>query len=532
MSEITTVEQDREQAITNLVEVARCACDPVYFATKYAYIQNQNTSTIDKWEMWPYLVDLIRIIEKYDVVYILKASQLGISWLMALLNLWTVLFNSTAKCLLLSQGQEEAKDLLKKVNFIHANLPKHLKIPTAKDSRTEMSFKNEMTEILALPSTQKAGHGFQGTLITRDEVARHEHARENFTAVARAGGKLVELSTANKQDDNNYFGQKTSDYYYAQNTVKKVFDSGLELFTNPDMPDTCMIFLAWDLRPVRKDGLSLEDWWRRSVLPKYTALQIEEQYPSTIEDVFKASISLGYFDFEALDDMGHDVCPPIKQTDIDTMNGMVRVYKLPVPGRTYCSYTDPSNGTDPFVTMIMDFVTGEVVCSATGKERVGLVAILHDRLVRIYNNAYNSYEFNSVGIAFADRIVDMKTPNQAPRRKTDGTIDPEKQGQYMSGVSKKLMFGDLAGAISHRRFVCHDREFIQQAKLVQKGIKNGELVQVTPINKPFDWVMCMIGLWMLNKYVPRQEGSMVSYYPDSSGRYIATRRRQSFANAN
>ncbi len=430
------------------------------------------------------------------------------------------MFNDTAKCLLLSQGQTEAKELLSKVGFIYDHLPDYMKIPMVRDSRVSMSFKNDYTEIIALPSTEKAGHGFQGTMVSRDEVARHEFARENFKAVARAGGKLVELSTANKSDPNNYFEEKTKLIYYDSNTKKEVLKSGVELYTNSKIPDTCLVFLSWKLRPVRKQGLSLQEWWERDVVPRFTPLEIEEQFPEFITDVFKPSITEGYFEFKALEDMGYDSCSPIKQDTIDTMNGIIRVYKPPMSGRKYVLFTDPSNGVgDPFVTGVMDFVTGEVVCSATGMEKIGQVAKLHDSLVRTYNNANNSYEYNSVGMAMAERLEDMKTPNQAPRRKPDGKIDLEKKGQHVSGESKSLHLGELAGAVSHRRFVIHDREFTQQAKLVKR---NGDKPE-TDKHLPFDWVMMMSGLWQLQKYVPRGDASIQTFGQTREGRWKLAR---------
>ena len=119
--------------------------------------------------------------------------------------------------------------------------------------------KKNRAEIRALQTTKGAGHGFQGTLVIRDELSRHEEARENYRAVARSGAKMLEISTANKKDPANYFQETTSEFWSHPLTKKRVYPSGLELYTNEKKPGVCLVFLGWKVRPVRKDGLTLEE---------------------------------------------------------------------------------------------------------------------------------------------------------------------------------------------------------------------------------------------------------------------------------
>ena len=207
--------------------------------------------------------------------------------------------------------------------------------------------------------------------------------------------------------------------------------------------------------------------------------------------------------------MGYDVCPPIKQDAINTYNNVIRVYKPPISGRRYIAFTDPSDGvSDPFVTGVGDYVTGEIVCSATGMEKADRVGEIHDYLVREYNKATNSFEYTgSVGGVFARVLQDLNTPNQAPRRKPGGKIDEGKRGQWISSDHKVKNLGDLAFAIAKRQIVCHDREFMQQAKMVTR---DGEK-PVTDRKQSFDWVMMMAGLWQLQKYMPVTSGEMRCY---------------------
>lgn len=447
----------------------------------------------------------------------MKASQLGISWLVAILALQNALFNETSKVLMLSQGQTEARDLLSKVSFINDNLPEHLKLVPARDNRENIFFKDNHAEIQALPSTEKAGHGFQGSLVIRDELARHENARENYRAVARAissGGKLIELSTANKTDPENFFQEKTLDFYRHFLTRKKVLKSGIELYTNRSKPGMCMVFLSWKLRPVRTEGMTLEEWYQSRIIPRYTELEREEQFPQTIDEVFSASVSKGYFDNKILDEMMQDWCPPIRQTEIDTFNEVVRVYKPPVIGRKYVLFTDPSDGVeDPFVLGIMDYVTGEVVCTATGKIKIDQVSKIHDYLSRTYNNATNSYEYTgSVGGAMSMCLEQLNTPNQSPRYAPEGKTVLDKRGQYVSLQMKNENLGNLSFCINKRRIIVHDSEFVQQCKQVLRNDKTGE--PITERKSSFDWVMMMAGLCLLQKKSISSGGlSIRTYFP-------------------
>ena len=410
-------------------------------------------------------------------------------------------FSTTSKCLLLSQGQKEAQDLLSKISFIHEHVPDYLKFPIDNENREFLSFKGTYSQIRALPSTEKAGHGYQATVVTRDELARHEYARENFRAVARSGGKLVELSTANKTDQDNYFQEKTQEFYSHPKTIKEIYSSGLELYINPDRPTTCLVFLSWKLRPVRDEGMTLDEWYKTEIVANFTPLEIEEQFPEKIEDVFKESGVRAYFEEQALDDMALEIDTPIKQEEVNTYNGIARVYKPPIVGHRYIVYTDPSLGVeDPFVTRVKDCATGERVCSACGTIKVDYAAQIHDYLVRTYNNAWNSFEYNgSAGGEFSGILKDLNTPNMQLRRDHEGKVVPNRKGLYITPQLKKAIMERLHFFIGKRQIINHDKEFIGQARRV---LRDNDL-PVMDRHQSFDWVMADAGLEWVDKFVPK-----------------------------
>ncbi len=491
------------------MEYALCATNVKYFATNYAWIQNQNEPPdIEKWQPWDYQLELFDIIQQYHHLYILKASQLGISWQIGILNDWVANFNKTSKCLLLSQGKVEAQDLLSKVSFIHEYLPDWLKLTVDNENREYISFKDSYSQIRALSSTDKAGHGFQGTIATRDEVSRHEYARDNYKAVARSGAKLIELSTANKMVSESkqeyYFYEKTYDFWQDPDTVKQVYPSGLELYTNYKRPRTVLVFLPWWLRPVRDPNMSIKEWYEVAVVGEYTPAEIEEQFPSKIEDVFKESGVRAYFEEIALDDMALETDTPmdakeVARHELNTFNGLVRYYKPPIVGHRYVVYTDPSLGVaDPFVTRVKDCATGERVCSACGTIKVDYAAQIHDYLVRTYNKAWNSFEYNgSAGGEFASVLKDLSTPNMLMRREHEGKIVENRKGLYITSPLKKVMMERLNFLIAKRQIINHDKEFISQCRRV---LRDNDL-PVMDKHGSFDWVMADAGLEWIDKFV-------------------------------
>lgn len=154
-----------------------------------------------RFQKWPHIIDLAHSFLRDRLIIVLKARQVGVSWLLAAYALWTALYHQGAVVLMLSKGQNEAGDLLDKVKFIHNQLPKELQRQTGVHSGQEISFPEAYSKVLALPSTEHAGRSETATLVIQDEADFHEHLDQNYAAVKPtidAGGQLIQASTANK----------------------------------------------------------------------------------------------------------------------------------------------------------------------------------------------------------------------------------------------------------------------------------------------------------------------------------------------
>lgn len=275
-------------------------------------------------EAWPHQVELGKLFQAGESVVILKARQLGVSWVIAAYVLWTALYRPHAMVLLISMDQKTSDELLNKVfsmwMTLHPWLIPYVKVQAKDGSRplfdrkgepimeTEllqltkhnrskpglMEFSNGST-IMALPSTEDAGRSFTADLVVVDEAGFHPYADANFDAyepTLDGGGQLIICSTANGP-----YGFFHDTY---QDAAKK-------------LSDLVAVFIPWWSRPDRaelerdEDGEPILDAHGQPLLKPSTSwferarnryrrakAKFRQEYPGTAAEAFVASTGLVY----------------------------------------------------------------------------------------------------------------------------------------------------------------------------------------------------------------------------------------------
>lgn len=405
----------------------------------------------------------------------------------------------------MSGNESKAWDLIAKCRFIWKNLPDFMQVPLAHEARGWLAFGNG-SEIRAIPSTERAGAGTDATLVVRDELREHPEGHANYVAISPcidSGGQIIDLSTYDKYTpyDQNHFAQRVSKGM--KGAVKQEVMPNFEFYDGVE--HACLIFLGWPLRPVRMENLTLQEWYAKEVIPKYSPQDREQEYPATLAEAIAPPVTTSFFNVHAVNEMLLQVVPPLQDvTGINTFNGVVHVWKLPVVGRSYVVATDPSDGIeDPFATVVMDKQTGEWVAIATAKYKADQAAVVHDSLVRSYNNAYNSCETNAnSGGKFIQTLEKLETPNLAPRRDTKGQIVRAKnasvvKGWYTTPEHKDIMLDDFEEAIRLNLISVHHRDAIDQFRNFIKD-ENGKKRASTGHD---DFVMAGALAWQLQRYI-------------------------------
>lgn len=305
---------------------------------------------------------------------VLKARQLGVTWLAAAYAVWTLLYRTGSLVLVYRQKQEEAEELVNRCWTLLQSLPADLwagaKVEkparnVRPSNEVELTFRDgRLSRLVGMSSSGDSGHGKSAALIVMDEHARIERAGQIMKATSAAvedEGRMILISTANGRY-NEQTGEGNHFHYLWEHAEEAGFTK---------------LFLSWMVHPKRD-----EEWYRTS--PAVQTLRPHEraeQYPSNEYEAFTFSQSL-YFDKEALlwyaDEAtkthslrGRFVWRPgsSKAVFVEDSSGPVLVFKRPIEGRSYAIGADVASGRgmDFSSAFVIDLETMEPVCEIHGK---------------------------------------------------------------------------------------------------------------------------------------------------------------------
>jgi hypothetical protein len=188
-SEQATVERERETAYADVATFAR-----------HARIQDADGAEIafrDAGWGWQFQLLALWVVNRLCVV--LKARQLGVSWLAAIYALWVAIRKPGQSILLISRRQDDADKLLAKVAYVYDRLPAWR--PRAIINTRSISFPTLGSEIEALPASENVGRSRTAQLVILDEHAHQPWARKIFLAIKAVAekGQILSVSSANGQ---------------------------------------------------------------------------------------------------------------------------------------------------------------------------------------------------------------------------------------------------------------------------------------------------------------------------------------------
>lgn len=381
-------------------EFAKCAKDHIHIAKRYTKIQHPKKGKI-LFNLFPFQESTLQQFYKHRLNLIVKSRQMGISTLVAFFALVQMLFNDDFKVIVICTNQNTAKNLVQKVQIMHANFPVWLRKPVVENNKLGLKFGNG-SEIKAISSSGNAARSEACSLLIIDEMAFVEGIDEIWSAAQltlATGGSAILLSTPNGVG--NLFHQMC-----ARAIEGKSEGDSLGKFN--------LISLPWQLHPER------DQKWRdeQTVLlgPRIAAQETDCSFETSGHTVMEAEFIKLYK--EQCKDPIHTSGP----------GGDYWHWKFPNYGTDYLITADVArgDGADYSAFEVYDIEKNEQVAEFVGKISTRdfgrmLVAAGHE-----WNRALLVPDNKNVGWDTIQEIIDMEYPNLYYSSDNDPYMDPEK----------------------------------------------------------------------------------------------------------
>jgi len=419
----------------------RCKNDLVHFVRDYVKIYDAHKK--EDWlpfDLWPAQERVLEDVRLSKLIVILKARQLGLSWLMLAYALWLMVFHPAATVLLFSRRDDEAVELLYfRLTGMYDRLPDWMRTGTRSRSTHELRLNNG-SRALAFPTT--GGRSYTASLAIIDEADIIEDLNGLLTDVkptVDAGGQLALLSTVNKKTPLSAF--------------KRIYEAARR-----GENDYKPVFLSWRARPERT-----QEWYeaqKRDVLARTGAKdELWQEYPDTPEEALAAKTLDKRIPPEWLMQCYEELRPLVQVGgndgalfDVPSLPGL-RVFRPPMPGRSYGIGGDPAEGnptSDNSALEVIDADTGEQVASLAEHLQPSQFGATLNALSKWYNRANVLVERNNHGHA-----VLLWLHDNAPEVVLENGYDG-KRGWLNNSKGKALLYDACADAFKDQACLVHN----------------------------------------------------------------------------
>ncbi|MCP5016195.1 MAG: hypothetical protein GY938_13130 [Ketobacter sp.] len=417
-------------------EFLRCSKSPVYFIQHYCAVYDATSKGWLKFILWPAQVAVIKCLQDNQLVAVLKARQLGLTWLLIAYALWLMIFRSSATVLLFSRRDDESMHLLQeRLIKMYDRLPVFLQCKSITVKSAHKFQLSNGSVAMAFPTT--GGDSYTATLVVVDEADLIKNFKQLMASVKPtidAGGQMVLITRSDKAKPASAF--------------KKLYRAALR-GVNSWFP----VFLPWHARPGR--DVAWYDKVTTDSLQTYGSLDyVHEQYPQyAAEALAPASEGKRFktaFIRKAYKPKNHVRIIPHKFASRPGFDW----WAARIPGKQYVLGADPAEGnptSDDSAITVIRADTGEEVCAFADKLEPGAFAALIDELGAYFNNAHIMVERNNHGHAVLLWF------------KMNGSVYPQcghdgKFGWLSSSMGKGILYSLCADQIASGEAIIHTEE--------------------------------------------------------------------------
>jgi len=413
-------------------EWLKCHRSCGYFIDTYCWIFDAIAGDWIEFKLWPDQKKALKKILNNRLIVILKARQIGMTWLVLGYALWLMLFRPAATVLLFSKRDDEAIELLdKRLKGMYKRLPEWMHAEEVlADNKHEWELSTG-SSAKAFPTT--GGDSYTASLVVGDEFDLLRNQDDMLRSVKPTidnGGQMILLSRPDKAKPQSLF--------------KNIYRAAAE-----GLNDWEGIFLPWSAHPERDEAWY--DRQKQDISSRTGSLDdLHEQYPATATEalaprtmdkrIAPAWLERVYREMPPLWVVGPD--DEDAPAEIPSIVGL-RIYRLPQPGTKYVIGGDPAEGnptSDDSAFTVLDRITGEEVAALWGKFQPSVLASYMDKVGRFYNNADLLPERNNHGHAVINWLADnsrLKVLNGHDR----------KPGWMSSTTGKSLLYDAAADTV-------------------------------------------------------------------------------------
>lgn len=426
-----------------------CAESFLYFCGNYVHIYDAVSGKWTPFVLWKGQVGVARSLLNNLLVVILKARQVGLTWLVLAFALWLMIFHPAATILCFSKRDDEAVELLDfRLKGMYARLPRFLQcesVITSNDHEWELS---NGSRALSFPTT--GGRSYTATMVIVDEADFIPDLSTVMNATQPtidAGGRMVVLSSSNKQSPISVFKQ-----------LYRGAKSGVIGWVS--------IFLAWTVAPWRTQA-----WYDLKVaeIERTTTTKddVLKEYPATDAEALAPASSDKRIPYEWLEQSYGEVSllpveRRIKISGVPAIQGLV-IYRMPELGKKYVIGADPAEGnptSDDSSLNVLERISGEQVAKLKGKFQPEVFAAQIDAVGTFYNKADVLPERNNHGHAV---ILWLKQHSKLKRLRAAD----DKDGWNTTALSKTFLYDNAATMFREGETIVHDFETLTQLSLIQ-----------------------------------------------------------------
>jgi hypothetical protein len=442
-------------------EWARCALSFAYWLDTFGRIYDPAARGWTPFRLWPAQLALAEQLQAGGSFVILKARQMGLTWLVAGHALWLMLFRPASTALLFSRRDDEAVHLLKsRLRGMYDRLPAWMQAPGLDVDNDHAVRLSNGSAALAFPTTGGRSYTASFALVDEaDHVPDLDRLLDAVKPTVDAGGRLVLLSTADKDRPGSPF--------------KRIYEAA-----QTGRNDYTPVFLPWHARPdrtqawydaIRRD-FEQRDGCTDSLFGEYPATDVEALAGRALDRRFPAAW-LAACDGTAVQE-GMAALSPAPLLPPSLASGLpgITVYAPPQEGRSYLIGADPAEGnpqSDESAASCIDADTGEQVAVIAGRYEPGVFAALLLELSDWCNAAPILVERNNHGHAV---LLWLAAPGPAhgpapgPEHGAGRVLDGRdgRPGWLTTGQGKALAYNAAAAALRDRATIIRDRATLQQ----------------------------------------------------------------------